>query len=476
MSIGSLYIRVHFITGCYHGSEWPPAPMRLFQALVAGAGAAHGMSSSLPESVVDAFVWLEGLQAPRIWASLAEMSSNHVISVPNNDDDKSMEAFARGATLADVTADRRKRYTMKPTPRRLVDTPVVYEWSFPSDEEHKAASVADLAKNVYCLGRGIDAAWAEATVDGQMHTDGVLEWVPQEAAVTSTCLRVPVKGSLDSLIARQQARRVKVERGDYVDPRTIYREVSYSFESVVDYRPFSIYRLHALDGQKPISWKQSDGVTLAAMTRHALMQSAPKELLGFVSGHNEKDGTVGPRLSWVPLPSVGHQHADGRIRRIMVLGPRRCDPDVFREAVFGIQFATLSQDDQERALITEMRGELDGAIRPYFATAQDWYSVSPVILPGFVTNGRQQPFKINTKKLESLVIKAFAQEGYPELEEVFIQKAPFHNGSHLASDYRVASYMSYPRFHIKVRLCRPASGPILVGVGRHYGLGLFAGL
>ena len=36
----NLFMRVSFTTGRYHGEEWPPAPMRLFQALAAGAGAA----------------------------------------------------------------------------------------------------------------------------------------------------------------------------------------------------------------------------------------------------------------------------------------------------------------------------------------------------------------------------------------------------------------------------------------------------
>lgn len=32
---GGLCISVTFLTGRYHGEEWPPSPARLFQALVA---------------------------------------------------------------------------------------------------------------------------------------------------------------------------------------------------------------------------------------------------------------------------------------------------------------------------------------------------------------------------------------------------------------------------------------------------------
>ena len=34
--------------------------------------------------------------------------------------------------------------------------------------------------------------------------------------------------------------------------------------------------------------------------------------------------------------------------------------------------------------------------------------------------------------------------------------------------------MRLPQLHVRVRLGLPVRGPILAGVGRHYGLGLFS--
>jgi len=62
-----LDIHVTFTAGHFHGFEWPPAPTRLFQALVAGTHrGAHGL---LHADVRDrALEWLESLPAPAILA------------------------------------------------------------------------------------------------------------------------------------------------------------------------------------------------------------------------------------------------------------------------------------------------------------------------------------------------------------------------------------------------------------------------
>ncbi|MGB7598967.1 MAG: type I-U CRISPR-associated protein Csb2, partial [Candidatus Sulfotelmatobacter sp.] len=78
----ALLIPVRFHDGRYHGSgEWPPSPARLFQALVAGA--ARGQNLSQHE--VEAFEWLESLDAPLIAAPSAFKGQPFRNFVPNND-------------------------------------------------------------------------------------------------------------------------------------------------------------------------------------------------------------------------------------------------------------------------------------------------------------------------------------------------------------------------------------------------------
>ena len=81
-----LDIHVTFTAGHFHGFEWPPAPARLFQTLVAGTHrGAHGL---LHADVRDrALEWLESLPAPAILA-IATKPARELITnyVPNNDD------------------------------------------------------------------------------------------------------------------------------------------------------------------------------------------------------------------------------------------------------------------------------------------------------------------------------------------------------------------------------------------------------
>lgn len=73
-----LVISVTFLHGRYHGSRgqgerdpWPPSPLRLFQALVAGARS--GCRASLwTDAKIEAFRWLERLDPPGIVAPPAE--------------------------------------------------------------------------------------------------------------------------------------------------------------------------------------------------------------------------------------------------------------------------------------------------------------------------------------------------------------------------------------------------------------------
>src|SRR3990172_6886436 len=78
---GVLLISVRLHDGRYHGAgDWPPAPARLFQALIAGAG----LSGPLNANVRDALEWLEKQPAPLIGAPLARRGQHVMFYMPNN--------------------------------------------------------------------------------------------------------------------------------------------------------------------------------------------------------------------------------------------------------------------------------------------------------------------------------------------------------------------------------------------------------
>jgi CRISPR-associated protein Csb2 len=77
-----LLLSVRFHDGRYHGEpEWPPAPARLFQALVAGAAKGRRLS----EGDRTALAWLETLSPPVIAAPAMRSGRRITNYVPNND-------------------------------------------------------------------------------------------------------------------------------------------------------------------------------------------------------------------------------------------------------------------------------------------------------------------------------------------------------------------------------------------------------
>src|SRR3989304_426401 len=83
-----LRISVRFLDDRYHGrvdcgrsAEWPPSPMRLFQAIVAGGS----IGGSLPQTLQRGLEWLERQSPPTIIAPIALETGGYSTYIPNPD-------------------------------------------------------------------------------------------------------------------------------------------------------------------------------------------------------------------------------------------------------------------------------------------------------------------------------------------------------------------------------------------------------
>jgi CRISPR-associated protein Csb2 len=113
----------------------------------------------------------------------------------------------------------------------------------------------------------------------------------------------------------------------------------------------------------------------------------------------------------------------------------------------------------------------DRVLQDYLDPAQDWSTVTPVLLP------RHHGYA--PAEAESELRRAFVQAGYaPDLVErldLEWRRSGFRAGAELASKYLPPENLANkPRYHVKVRFPRPVPGPIAVGSGRFRGFGLFA--
>ena len=97
-----LCISVQFLQPCYHGRcdgaepEWPPSPLRLFQAIVAAASRRF-RQESWPDSAALALHWLEQQPTPTIAAPGGRsVGTRYRLYVPDNTGDLAAAAWSRG--------------------------------------------------------------------------------------------------------------------------------------------------------------------------------------------------------------------------------------------------------------------------------------------------------------------------------------------------------------------------------------------
>ncbi len=222
--------------------------------------------------------------------------------------------------------------------------------------------------------------------------------------------------------------------------------------------------------------------TVAAWLRHTASEALRQEELdeswinSFVLGHTAPDH-LGHRLSFVPLPSIGHQHSDGGIRRVMIVEPPgTTGTDAEALDLLRVKLPGTMLIDEERRAPLAILVPLDdpGKVLPFYTrAARVWETVTPVVLHGHnAARGR-----ISIVKTDRLLRQAFDAAGFPEplIEGMTFQAAPYWAGCEAAAGIRVPRHLAqWPRVHVRVEFKEPVQGPVLAGIGRHYGIGVFA--
>lgn len=466
----SAYLRIHvsFLSGHYHGEEWPPAPMRLMQAIVAGSAHAGTLVQG-----VGALAWLEQQEPPTIHAPVAGTGETFTAYVPRNSDDLTLRTLYKDTSLHEALAKRRERYDAQETRRRWIQSPITYEWRI--GDVAQAMQVGQLSQQLVCLGRAEDLAFASFQISETPMESRLERWRPTSgSSFMRNPLRVPITGSLDSLAYREQFRRVRIKDKAFVDPPVVCGERGYDPGSARASRPFLLYDLHGMEPGSWLGWRQNDGVTVAAMIRHAIGMHVPEPWRAYAIGHVD-GGDLDDRLSWIPLPSIGNEHADGRIRRAMLLAPdgELADTLRFREIQHALAHVPLIQHGIQVGTMDQI-DEISGAIFAYLKPSKRWCTITPLVTHGKTTRGAKQSGKFDRRKAEKLILHALAKAGLPEPLDMHFQVAPYARSGRAAREYRVPRHLSgLSRFHVSVTFPEPISGPVLAGVGQHYGLGLF---
>ncbi len=272
----------------------------------------------------------------------------------------------------------------------------------------------------------------------------------------------------------------------------------------------------AMTGNDPFPWQ---GLTVAGMMRCAAKKASQKArpdetqwIDSFVLGHGEAKGEthqpVGPnRFAFLPLPSIefrgeGQAHVVGAVRRVLITVLTDCHQREIAWAGQALSGAELIEErhGQSQAILSRLPNN-DKQIRHYVRSSSTWATVTPVVLPGYddcrhyrrrlkdnsdADSQKRWLGKLN-ERIDALIRKAIGQAGFSDVlrQHAVIdwRAAGFLPGTELASRYGIPSHLQkYPRYHVHIQW-RDAKGwpvqvpgPICIGGGRFFGLGLFAAM
>ena len=461
--MATLRITVEWLHGRYHGAEWPPSPWRLYQAMVAGLAMARRRGPALEAALRH----LEELDAPDVTAPRAGALEAVRARVPNNDGDLVLALHAKGRTggarakaagLASLRTRRGWRF----------EGTVTYDFEATAETPGHVQALVAVARSVSAVGQGIDLAFARVEL---------LEAPPQPRGIRYTpspegrlLLGVPGAGGFEGLEVRYRRERTRLAGGQIgtsieVSPRW----QGYRSELELPRVRWAAYALRTRD-DRALLFDGRRGCEVAAMVRHAVHGAAKdagldERLISELMGHGG-DG----RIEAQPLPNVGYRHADGRIRRVLVVAPECVDEDAWRSVVSRLPGAEL---------VAEAGGETVGMLAPiagpdpmlarYRGQGRCWTTATPVILPGYDSlRGRPRPERSAGRLLR-----------HAGICEALVERAEFSRGSRLRGSVhplgcrRPRHLERYPCLHLTLKWAEPVRGPLALGAGTGYGLGLF---
>lgn len=546
----SLYfgLSIRFLGQRFHGRqdgdepEWPPSPLRVFQALVASA-ARMGRGNLAPRVLV-ALKWLERRSAespPLIFgphvppADLAP--SGYCLSVPNNAMDIVAKAWCRGnySNKGDASpATHRTMKTVRPT--HLLDgDSVFYLWSVsdpvPQEIQDHTEILTQAARRIAVLGWGIDMAVGDGSILSAEQVDALPgeRWLPSAAVPDGGALRAPVPGTLEDLSIRHKGFLNRLEGNVFTPPPplSVFGKLDYRRAIDPPNRPVAAFSLLKLDASGFRAFDTTKwALAVAGMTRHATRCAAKRSAWAdsrvntFILGHAESRGdrkhasAGNRRFAYLPLPSIeargqGKAPVVGNVRRVMLtVLDEGCNNDIawIRRALSGQMLemdrgksTDCVEGSQQAVALLSLLPNTDTVVQAYMRPSTAWATVTPVVLPGYDdpahyrrrlkrgTSEEDQKRLLNclNERVETLIRKAIVQAGFSQLladyARIEWRKVGYWRGADVADRYGVPDHLKrFPRYHVRIqwrdenRTPVPIKGPMCLGGGRFYGLGLFA--
>ena len=420
-------------------SEWPPHPDRLFSALVA---AHHDTFGTEPERT--ALAWFQRLSPPEVAAGLKGVSDPVVTFVPTNYAGKS------GSTHPEQRGKQPRTF-----PVQGPSSPIVhFVWPDAQPDELIRAALSGLVARVPSLGRACSLVRMSLS-----DSPGGSSHVPHESG--EQVMRVFGDQRMEELETLFNAGH-RPQPG----PQQRYRRLAGSDQQQIASSCFGeMIVLRRISGAGlPIE----ASLTLTTAVRKALLKIADDNGLmsDMLSGHGAH-----PHCAFVALPFAGYEHADGRLLAVGILLPRTISRQDRRKVM---RSCSLLETINLRDALSSWTVEVSGFDTPqqtlqpstWSAPSQTWSTVTPILLDRF-------PKK--NLSAESILASACERVGLPAPAVIEHQPHSVLRGVPSVPEFRLLrSEGDRPRWgvHATFRFDVPVRGPVVIGAGRYFGLGL----
>ena len=471
--------------------EWPPHPARFFAALVAAWGGDKGHESK-EESKAEkrALEWLEALPPPVVVACGIERLhiTAPLLYTPTNNDIKTQMAVwqrkekthkrkahnARKAYDAIEVIELRDRKARVIPSARFArpddeaaatngasrDRFVRFEWRDADPGEHRPAFARLFSRTSY-VGHSSSMTRVAFAADGA--ADRRERFAPDDDN-GDLGLRVPFAGFLARLKQTHESSGMPPISGGPA-PTIWYRRESKKQTLSGELRAGFSLVLRA-DDLPPLK----KFYAFAKELHKALIGAADKGDKEFISGRAaQADDAPPPRLAILPLPNVGHPHADGRLLGVAFVCSESAR-DFWSAAQTAIDRALLVSEFRfdGRALQFEIPSEYPRALnlRRHWGRESHYFATVTPMIADCWPKGDKGNLDSAAHSIEKIVKGATVKAVHLRRQSAFAGAPPspaFDMSPHK---------QKRPWFHLAFELNKPARGPIVLGSGRYFGMGL----
>lgn len=240
-------------------------------------------------------------------------------------------------------------------------------------------------------------------------------------------------------------------------------------------------------------------VAAARAIRGAIHSHTAEPMSERLSGHDATGRrTTFAHVAFAPLPIVGDRHADGRIAGAAVILPHGLARDDERTLFDEIAAAVgrwlgdaegtgnLTLGKLGNHAVTIARDRRSGGLhalqrRTWNRPSHTWVSVTPIALPHHPSRKKRNKGGGYWARVQRSIEASCEHVGLPRPSVVFATPHPLVPGVSRASDFPGFSQpdrkhngrmIARHLMHARIEFDEPIEGPLLLGAGRYFGLGL----